>query len=131
MFGEDLVPWSGLDPDLDGADAAGRRVVEGSEESVPVDRPASRNQVLILALPVAVLDVDREQLSGGETGFVGGSEAVRMAVPGVQADAHVIPEAGDHIEDLRDAQYVDEAEASAKGFVELGELRASLAKKAS
>ena len=35
------------------------------------------------------------------------------------------------IEDLRDAQYVDEAEASAKGFVELGELRASLAKKAS
>jgi len=33
------------------------------------------------------------------------------------------------IEDLRDAQYVDEAEASAEGFVELGELRRSLAEK--
>jgi len=35
------------------------------------------------------------------------------------------------LEDLRDAQYVDEAEASSRGFVELGKLRASLAKKAS
>jgi hypothetical protein len=35
------------------------------------------------------------------------------------------------LEDLRDAQYVDEAEASAKGFVELGELRTRLSKKAS
>ena len=33
------------------------------------------------------------------------------------------------IEDLRDAQCVDEAEASAEGFVELGELRRSLAEK--
>ena len=30
------------------------------------------------------------------------------------------------IEDLRDAQFVDEAEASAEGFVEIGELRRSL-----
>lgn len=35
------------------------------------------------------------------------------------------------IEDLRDAQYVDEAEASSEGFVELGDLRARLSKKAS
>ena len=33
------------------------------------------------------------------------------------------------IEDLRDAQYVDEAEASEEGFVELSELRRSLARK--
>lgn len=30
------------------------------------------------------------------------------------------------IEDLRDAQYVDEAEASAEGFIELEELRREL-----
>ena len=35
------------------------------------------------------------------------------------------------IEDLRDAQYVDEAEASSEGFIDLDELRASLVKKAS
>jgi hypothetical protein len=33
------------------------------------------------------------------------------------------------LEDLRDAKYVDEAEASADGFVELGELRRSLSHK--
>ena len=33
------------------------------------------------------------------------------------------------IEDLRDAQYVDEAEASEEGFIELSELRRSLAGK--
>jgi len=35
------------------------------------------------------------------------------------------------IQDLRDAQFVDEAEASAEGFVELSELRRSLACEAS
>lgn len=32
------------------------------------------------------------------------------------------------IEDLRDAQFVDEAEASAEGYIELGELRRTLAR---
>ncbi|MDO8585877.1 MAG: hypothetical protein Q7T82_02450 [Armatimonadota bacterium] len=35
------------------------------------------------------------------------------------------------LEDLRDAQYVDEAEASSQGFVGLNELQKSLLKKAS
>lgn len=35
------------------------------------------------------------------------------------------------LQDLRDALFVDEAEASAEGFVELGELRRSLERKAS
>jgi len=35
------------------------------------------------------------------------------------------------LQDLRDAHYVDEAEVSSVAFIELGELRASLAKKAS
>jgi hypothetical protein len=35
------------------------------------------------------------------------------------------------LEDLRDAQYVDESESTSKGFVGLDELRASLSKKAS
>jgi hypothetical protein len=30
------------------------------------------------------------------------------------------------LEDLRDAQYVDEAEATAEGFVEIGELERSI-----
>jgi|GEM_PF-2575610 len=35
------------------------------------------------------------------------------------------------LQDLRDAQYVDEAEAAAEGFIELGELRRGLSRKAS
>lgn len=35
------------------------------------------------------------------------------------------------IQDLRDAQYVDKAEASAEGFVKLDELRRDLSRKAS
>lgn len=35
------------------------------------------------------------------------------------------------LQDLRDAQYVDEAEATTEGFVELGELRRDLSAKAS
>ena len=34
-------------------------------------------------------------------------------------------------QDLRDAQYVDKAEASAEGFAELNELRRGLSRKAS
>ena len=30
------------------------------------------------------------------------------------------------LEDLRDAQYVDEAEATAEGYIELGELKRSI-----
>jgi hypothetical protein len=35
------------------------------------------------------------------------------------------------LQDFRDAQYVDQAEATAEGFVEVGELRRGLSRKAS
>ena len=35
------------------------------------------------------------------------------------------------LQDFRDAQYVDDAEATAEGFIEIGELRRKLARKAS
>lgn len=66
--------------------------------------------------------------TGSRAKFIVDSRGKRTAImlPMAEYDAMVR-----ELQDLRDAQYVDSAEATAEGFVEIGELRRNLSRKAS
>lgn len=66
--------------------------------------------------------------TGSRAKFIVDARGKRTAVVLPIADYDAILQ---ELQDLRDAQYVDEAEATTEGFVEIGELRRSLARKAS
>lgn len=66
--------------------------------------------------------------TGSRAKFIVDSKGRRTAVVLPIADYDAILQ---ELQDLRDAQYVDEAESTTEGFVEVSELRQGLARKAS